>query len=174
MVTVGGGDHGALASNIVRWCIAAAPEAAIEVVVGPFSGHSDDLRAIAERTAQVVILEQPDMREAMLRADVGVSAGGQTLFELAVTGLPAIVIAMAANQKQNVADFAAAGTIRSAGEHDMPRLASRFAAAFEEVRSAEVRRDMSRRGLNLVDGRGAERTASSIAMLLRDSRSAIG
>jgi len=169
LITLGGGDHGSLVSDVARWCATVAPEATIEVVIGPFSDRSR-----IDETERVIILNQPDIPEAMIRADLAVASGGQTLFELAATGLPAITVATAGNQAQNLADFAAAGTIRSAGRRIDAHLEAQFVAAFDELRSADVRREMSARGPCLVDGRGAERVASSMVTLLRESRSAIG
>jgi spore coat polysaccharide biosynthesis predicted glycosyltransferase SpsG len=113
------------------------------------------------------------MREAMMRADLAICSGGQTLFELAATGLPGIAIATADNQVQNMTGFASAGTIRNAGSADDPQLRSRFAEAFEELGRAEARSDMSVLGPQIVDGQGADRTAHEIVALLRNSRSAM-
>jgi UDP-2,4-diacetamido-2,4,6-trideoxy-beta-L-altropyranose hydrolase len=161
LVTLGGGNQADTIRDVVRWCVSAARDAEIEVVAGPFA-DSSELRDLAPRAS---LLRQPDMRAAMLRADLAVSAGGQTLFELAATGLPAIVLATAANQAANIAGFATAGTIRSVSD------ASTFAAAFGEMANPAARAEMSRRGRAIVDGRGAQRAAGAIAALLRGGRS---
>ena len=160
MITLGGSDHGTLASDIVRSCIEALPDATIEVVIGPFFERLDLLRALRER---VVLLERPHMRDLMLRADLAISSGGQTLFELAATGTPTIAITTADNQVQHARDFAAAGTLVL-----MER--GGLAAAFERVRATAVRAEMSERGRALVDGGGAQRTASAIVELLKGTR----
>ena len=46
----------------------------------------------------VEFLESPDMAALMCRADLAVSAGGSTLYELCATGTPAVVVAVAENQ----------------------------------------------------------------------------
>ncbi|HYH07577.1 MAG TPA: glycosyltransferase [Thermoanaerobaculia bacterium] len=157
MVTLGGNDHGTLASAVVRATLEAAPHADLEVVVGPFFERVDLLRALGER---VVLLENANMREVMLRADVAVSAGGQTLFELAATGTPAVVVITAENQTHQAHDFAEAGSVRLGD----------IATAFAQIREPRVREEMTRRGRALVDGRGAERVASAIVELLRGNR----
>ncbi|HEX7809074.1 MAG TPA: UDP-2,4-diacetamido-2,4,6-trideoxy-beta-L-altropyranose hydrolase [Thermoanaerobaculia bacterium] len=156
MITLGGSDHGTLASDIVRSCIDALPDATIDVVIGPFFERLDLLRAFGER---VVLLERPHMRDLMLRSDLAISSGGQTLFELAATGTPAIVITTADNQVQHARDFAGAGSLVMLDD-----------GAFERVRDVAVRAAMSERGRALVDGRGAERTASAIVELLKGTR----
>jgi len=95
------------------------------------------------------------------------------VFELAATGLPAIVIATADNQIEHLAGFADAGTIRSAGRSDDPTLRSRFSDAFGTLRARDARRGMSARGPAIVDGHGAGRVAEEVVTLMRSSRSAM-
>lgn len=152
LITLGGGDQSAMAKEVVGWCRDVLPHARVEVVIGPFSKAASDLDA--------VLLENPPMREVMLRADLAVSAGGQTLFELAATGTPAIVITTAENQVRHARGFANRGSVILA-DRESGR------AAFDRVREAASRAEMSRRGRELVDGRGAERTASAIVELLK-------
>jgi UDP-2,4-diacetamido-2,4,6-trideoxy-beta-L-altropyranose hydrolase len=167
LVTLGGGDHRVLSSEVAQWCLAARSTAEIEIVAGPFWPGKEPI--VSDR---MTVLDDPDMREAMLRADLAVSAGGQTLFELAATGLPAVVIETASNQRRNIADFAAAGTVIGTGTASNAELRVAFDSALSALASAEVREAMSTRGPALVDGRGAERTAAAIAKLM-ESRSAI-
>jgi UDP-2,4-diacetamido-2,4,6-trideoxy-beta-L-altropyranose hydrolase len=159
LVTFGGGDAGAVVRAVVGWLPNAFPAAAIDVVAGPFAGDAD--------VGAANVLRDPDMRAAMLDADLAVSAGGQTLFELAATALPAITVTIAANQRDNVSGFAAAGTIRSAGEADDANLERQFIDAARAVADPAEREEMSRRGRLLVDGRGASRVADEIVTLLR-------
>jgi len=171
MITLGGSDHGSLARDVVQWCLDSAPRAVVEVVVGPFFEHEAELRTAAGD--RVRILENPRMRDVMARADLAVSSGGQTVFELAATGLPAIVIATADNQIEHLAGFADAGTIRSAGRAGDPAVRLRFNDALEALRDRDARRDMSARGPAIVDGRGAGRVAEEVVTLMRSSRSAM-
>jgi UDP-2,4-diacetamido-2,4,6-trideoxy-beta-L-altropyranose hydrolase len=147
MVTLGGGDPGSLLTEVVQSCRAVFPDAAVDVVVGPLATTA------IEPGEGVTILRQPNMRELMLNADIAVSAGGQTLFELAATGLPAAVIATADNQLRNIAGFEAAGTVVAVSE-------------IGSLRDQDVREAMSNRGRALVDGLGAERVAAAILEML--------
>jgi len=166
LVTLGGGACDTLAFEIARSCRAVLPAARIDVVAGPFgeSLHPDP----AVDATGVTILKEPNMRDVMLRADIALSSGGQTLFELAATALPAIVITTADNQTQNVAGFAAAGTIVSIGSSRDGEVRARISDACVELREPEARAQMSRRGPQLVDGRGADRVAQAIVELLRN------
>lgn len=161
LVTLGGGEHGGLTERVSEWLTQTLRDASIEVVAGPFSGSKQNLQ-----NEHLVVLAQPDMREAMLRADIAVVAGGQTLFELAATRLPGIGIETGANQRRNLAGFQAAGTIIRAGAAGDADLPQRFVSALATLADAGVRETMGR-GRELVDGRGAERTAAAVVKLMR-------
>ena len=44
-----------------------------------------------------------DMRAIMATADLAVTAGGQTTYELAASGVPAVALCIAENQRPNLA-----------------------------------------------------------------------
>jgi UDP-2,4-diacetamido-2,4,6-trideoxy-beta-L-altropyranose hydrolase len=167
MITLGGSDHGPLAADLVRWTAASVPNGEIDVIVGPFFQRVDDLRALAKANEHVNLLFDPsDMRNAMLRCDAAISSGGQTLYELAATGTPALAISTADNQRNNIAALAGAGTIM----YVEGKTEAALLRGLANIAPAETRREMSRRGRALVDGRGARRAASEIARVLGASR----
>jgi UDP-2,4-diacetamido-2,4,6-trideoxy-beta-L-altropyranose hydrolase len=172
MITLGGSDHGPLAADLVRWAQTGmsalhGEQTTIDVIVGPFFQRVDDLRALAKANERVKLLFDPsDMRNAMFRCDGAISSGGQTLDELAATGTPALAISTADNQQNNIAALADAGTIVYVEERTEAALVRGLAT----IAPAETRREMSRRGRALVDGRGARRAASEIARVLGASR----
>jgi UDP-2,4-diacetamido-2,4,6-trideoxy-beta-L-altropyranose hydrolase len=164
MITLGGNDHGSLALDLVRWTRDSLPQATVEVIAGPFFQHLDEIRAFAVASGGHVRL-RTDVRDisVMLGCDLAISSGGQTLYELAVTGTPAIALSTAENQRHNIAALSAAGTIVALEEKTPAALARALAGASD----GNIRREMSRRGRALVDGRGSERAAAEIARLVR-------
>jgi UDP-2,4-diacetamido-2,4,6-trideoxy-beta-L-altropyranose hydrolase len=160
LVTFGGGKRDSLVWDVLTWCRALEPNVILEVALGPFTNTPEEV------TDTMKLLRNTDMVSAMSRADLAISAGGQTLFELAAAGVPALAIGVAENQNRNLRDFADAGTIVFVGNRDAKQLQSDFFAAFEVVRGADARRAMSIAGRALVDGQGAERAAAHIANLV--------
>jgi UDP-2,4-diacetamido-2,4,6-trideoxy-beta-L-altropyranose hydrolase len=164
MITLGGNDHGSLALDLVRWTCDSARQATVDVIAGPFFQHVDELRAFAAESGRVRLrTDVRDMRSVMLGFDLAISSGGQTLYELAATGTPAIALSTAENQRHNIAALSAAGAIVALDE----KTPAAVARAITRVSDMNVRREMSRRGRMLVDGRGAERAAAEIARLVR-------
>lgn len=99
------------------------------------------------------------MRDAMLAADVAVSAAGQTLYELAVTGTPAIAVCVADNQVLQARALEGEGVVALAGIWGDPQLPEEVVRLVEGLADPDRRAGMTAAGRCLVDGRGAQRTA---------------
>jgi RimJ/RimL family protein N-acetyltransferase len=95
----------------------------------------------------------------MAAADLAIGAGGTTSWERACLGLPAIMAAIADNQRDNVRALAEAGAALSvpAGDGYAAGLADALSALKADPRRLAA---MSRAASDLVDGRGAERLAT--------------
>jgi UDP-2,4-diacetamido-2,4,6-trideoxy-beta-L-altropyranose hydrolase len=165
LLTVGGADPGAVTERLLSAARRALPQAAVDVIVGPFATRADALRAMArEHGGAVVLHEDPkDVRVLMLGADVAISGGGQTLYELAATGTPAVAIRLADNQTLNLRNLQAAGMLLWAGDAGDADLETMVTSALMVLAENRGRRtEMSRRGRALVDGRGAARVAAAV------------
>jgi len=99
----------------------------------------------------------------MQEADLAVSAGGTTLYELCAVGIPAISYSFADNQLYNVKQFDEDGIIEYAGDAryedivaNVMNLCARYSA------DADLREERSLRMQQAVDGKGAGRIAGVI------------
>ena len=166
LVTIGGSDPTALTPRLIDWLLGENTEIQLDVVVGPFF---EVIKPIAEAAAQTpdqvrVHYNPSDMRSLMLEADLAITGGGQTTYELAATGTPALAILTAQNQLQNLQALDRLGTLIFAGSLDDADLIERLSNGFATlVNDTERRSRMSRRGRELVDGQGAERLAQALA-----------
>jgi UDP-2,4-diacetamido-2,4,6-trideoxy-beta-L-altropyranose hydrolase len=168
LVTVGGGDPGDLTSRLVQWATRALGAVEQDVVVGPFTSRSAPLRAAVEAAGgRVALHEDPkDIAALMLAADMALCGGGQTAYELAATGTPALAIRLADNQTLNLTALAEAGTLAWVGDVNDAGLEAKVGPALAGLADDPMRRArMSRQGRALVDGRGAGRVARAVADL---------
>jgi len=148
-------------------------------VIGPFFENRPLVRSAAENCRRTVRLaDSPlSLRDLMLEADMAVSAGGQTPYELAATGTPAVAVQVADNQAGSLAALAGLGVLRHASlAMEGDPLGELRVCVGELLRSDEARSEMSRRGRKVVDGRGAPRVAERLLQRLRgqDSTSSRG
>lgn len=168
LVTLGGDDPHRLMPGLLRVIDQMPREVSVTIAIGPFFSHAEEVEKIAARlTRSIRLVRAPEsVRDLMMEADLAVSAGGQTLYELARVGTPAIAIRTAANQDGQVAVFEELGFIRAAGRAEDPRL---FAAIGDALRvllpDHRMRAAMSSAGQRVVDGQGALRVAATLRRL---------
>jgi spore coat polysaccharide biosynthesis predicted glycosyltransferase SpsG len=97
------------------------------------------------------------MLDLMLKADICISGGGQTTYELARVGVLTIGICFADNQINNLKYGNLSGYLKYIGNSNDDSLLSKIKDAFKEIMSFEQRGKMSSLGRANVDGKGAER-----------------
>ncbi len=160
----GGGESWALLSHLLEAIFQVLPEVTVDVVTGPF-GTSPKLDPSWRH--RVRVHQNPnEIRSLMLRADLAISGGGQTTYELAATATPTLGIQMAENQQINLAGLEAAGALQNVGSPESGSFLSRFAQVLQGLsRDSQKRRQMGIQGRRLVDGRGAERVAQQLQEL---------
>jgi UDP-2,4-diacetamido-2,4,6-trideoxy-beta-L-altropyranose hydrolase len=165
LVTFGGGDRLGLTVPIVR-LIAEAPEfsrAKIVVLAGPFMAGAADLSALQSGAGRIDVRRAPpQVVDVMRDADVAVSAGGQTLYELARVGCPTVGIEVSTDQTDQLRTLEARGVIRAVRGRSSSDLQAVSAALRELAGDAAARRQLSSAGRCLVDGRGAQRVGEAI------------
>lgn len=168
LVLTGGGKAGGLPETIVTAVAETIPGAAVDLVTGPFGKPPVLPRALQARVA--VHHAPADVRALMLEADLAVSGAGQTAYELAASGTPALGMRLAANQTLNLRGLSKAGCLVDQGSADDPAFPGRLADALVMLAGdVALRREMSRRGRALVDGRGTERVAACLRTLAAGS-----
>jgi UDP-2,4-diacetamido-2,4,6-trideoxy-beta-L-altropyranose hydrolase len=161
LVTMGGSDPDNVTSKVIR----SLKEVAIDgmeakIVLGGGNLHLKELRSVVQDLAFPVFLETNvrNMPEVMAWADVAVSAGGITCWELAFMRLPSLIITLTDNQRANNEKLAMVGSFVNLGWHthiSYSELAKEFLSLSAKP---ETRAKMASLGRNLVDGDGIERT----------------
>ncbi|MDP2400618.1 MAG: glycosyltransferase, partial [Actinomycetota bacterium] len=120
----------------------------------------------AMRDAEIDVVDAPRsaeaMRDAMLAADVAVSAAGQTLYELAVVGTPTVAVTVAENQRAQAFALQRAGAVMLAGQWGEPGTLEAITQSLMRLDGPEMRAAYSAAARALVDGRGAERVAKRL------------
>lgn len=102
-----------------------------------------------------------EMLNLMLRADICISGGGQTTYELARCGILTIGICFADNQLFNLKSWAKAGFLKFAGWYNDKDLLQKIEEALK-ILDYKKRIKISQIGKKFVDGQGAKRAAKEI------------
>lgn len=101
-----------------------------------------------------------NLDEYMEKADLAISAGGTTLYELSAKGTPTISYAFADNQLRNVEQFDADGLIPYAGDVRTDDVYGNIYKLYEKCKKSSVRQQYSKKMQTVIDGQGASRIAS--------------
>ena len=139
----------------------------VMVVVGASNPHLHELQSATRNSQFVIRLVQnvADMPKLMAWADVAVSAGGSTCWEMAFMGLPNVILVLAENQRGIAEGLDNLGIALNLGWY----------AGISEVELAQAlrilmsnparRKAMSEEGRKLVDGTGADCVVSTMDKL---------
>lgn len=137
----------------------------ISILSGRFNPQASAIRAWLQAHPAVharLLLDEIDVARRMSEAHIAITAAGTTTFELALLGLPALLIQIADNQRGNAVAWDLLGVAVNLG----PLAALDPGTLRRELISLAgdaVRRErMARLGREAVDGRGADRLVQEL------------
>ncbi len=164
LITTGGGDLCNIAGRILERIYEKGRE--YVVVSGAFNPHMESLRELERRLGNVRLVRNAANMAALMReADIAVSAGGTTVYELCAVGTPFVAFACADNQEALAACVGELEAGIGGGNYhiDEEDCLARIEQAVRELeKNKGLRRRLSRRQRALVDGLGAKRIGEII------------
>jgi UDP-2,4-diacetamido-2,4,6-trideoxy-beta-L-altropyranose hydrolase len=165
LVTMGGSDPGNATARVIEALGLVGVEGLeAAIVVGGSNPHRKSLERLATECRGKVRLQSDvsNMAEQMAWADVAVSAAGTTCWEMCMLGLPAILVALAENQRpiaQELERQSIAIYLGSSAVVTSSAIARKLQGLLISV---EKRTAMSDRARGLVDGGGAKRVVEML------------
>jgi spore coat polysaccharide biosynthesis predicted glycosyltransferase SpsG len=103
-----------------------------------------------------------EMLNLMLKADICISGGGQTTYELARVGVPTIGICFAENQRFNLEGWQEKGFIEYIGQYNDENLFSNLFKSINKLGSYKERAKRHKIVNGLIDGRGVKRIIKKV------------
>jgi spore coat polysaccharide biosynthesis predicted glycosyltransferase SpsG len=172
LITLGGADTYGFSPLVVR-ALASIPEGiSLKVILGPAFRHEAEMTAALKDLAGrpgVVERNVADMGPYMAEADLAICSGGLTLFEMACVGTPAIVVCGEPFEVGTASRLAALGFGVNLGFGGDCTEAAIRRAVMDLINDGAGRAAMGRRGRELVDGRGAQRSMGAICEKWQES-----
>ncbi len=172
LVTMGGSDP----YNVTKKVTKALKQVNIsgleaKIVVGPANPNLQSLaQEIGDNSNLQIITNATNIPELMAWADVAVSAGGSTCWEIALMGLPNLLIILAGNQANVATGLRDHGLSINIGWYNNINTID-IAKALNDLMKSDVdRKKMLSAGKSYVDGKGSARIMSTICcedLLLR-------
>jgi UDP-2,4-diacetamido-2,4,6-trideoxy-beta-L-altropyranose hydrolase len=164
LVTLGGGDADDVSSRVLRALALLDEPHEVQVLVGAANPHREELDRAASAGPHPVelIVDADDVPRRMAWADLAVAGAGSTSWELARIGTPQLAIVLAENQRAIARGLEQEGAAVALGWHADLRPEGIIAAVRDLARDPGRRRELSRRGRELVDGQGAPRVLAAL------------
>ena len=103
----------------------------------------------------------------MLFSDIAISAGGQTIYELARLGVPTIAIKTADNQSTNIKGLMFENALLYVGRLKEKSFLKNISASIKEMNNYKIRKSFSEKSSSLIDGRGVDRIIKKIMETVR-------
>lgn len=158
LVTLGGSDPDNGTVPIVKALTRLAGfDCEVRIVTGPSNPHAETVEKAISRRNMRIMRSVDDMPALMAWADMAVSAGGSTCWEMSFMGLPFLTVVLADNQKEIVLGLENAGIAENLGwfsDLSEERVMERVS---EMIAGREKRERFSVNGRLLIDGEGAFR-----------------
>lgn len=132
------------------------------VIIGNFFSNKEELKKISEQN-NIILYENIDkISSVMLKSDMAISAGGTTLYELCVCGVPTVAFTIAGNQVDMTKAFYKDKIIVYSGHCDNNKqelLKNILDDTVSMMKDNRLRQEMHNKAIEVVDGKGAERIA---------------
>ena len=164
LVLQGGSDTYGFIPKIVKSLFNIPENISLNVIIGPNFTHETELdKAIQEAPRRFnLIRDKIDLSDLMLEADVAMTAGGITLFELACLGVPSIVICgerFEIGTAKRLKEKGFGVNLGFGGDIDENTI---YNALRRMITNFNLRLNMHEKGKILVDGLGTERIVEEI------------
>lgn len=136
----------------------------LDIVIGASYAHRSALEELVALRSKATIHRQlPDLADLMAMADLAIGAGGATTWERCCMGLPTVVISVAENQRPVCEALSVDKYIDYLGHFD--RVTSELIRdrVLSLLKKPDLLRNLSERGMRLVDGSGISRLTRVLA-----------
>lgn len=159
LLTLGGSDPRNITGEIVDALIKIPPvDCELRIVLGPANPHRQAVLRQTEGMANIKIFpDASNIPELMVWADIALSVGGSTSWELCFMGLPSLLLVLAENQRPIAEGLDAYGAAINLGEPHRLEMARIWDEVIRVGSDASLRAQMSHKARTLVDGLGAQR-----------------
>jgi UDP-2,4-diacetamido-2,4,6-trideoxy-beta-L-altropyranose hydrolase len=160
LVTLGGADPDNVTLKVIQSLqIVEVEELEAVVVVGGSNPHYENLKMAVQGSRYPIQLQRnvTNMPELMAWADVAISAGGTTCWELAFMGLPSILLILAENQRAIAEKLATLKQAVNLGWHQDVKEKEIASTLSQVLQSAEQRAQIIKISQQIVDGEGSSK-----------------
>ena len=164
LINFGGGDNLNLTEKVLKSLsrIKLPKNLQIDVIVGPQVILDANISSFKDVFFGQIKISQnvKNMGEAMMNADLAISAGGSTSWERCALGLPSMIFSVAENQKKITENIVASGA--GVALNELSLLNGEFEILLQKFFSKDVLLSYSKAASNVTDGSGVSALMSKL------------
>lgn len=169
LVAFGAFDSANITSQVLDSLRPIILDQVITVVLGRYAPHLDDIRRTVDAMHNArLIVDEENMASLLHDCDMAIGAGGVSMLERMCMGVPSIIITTAKNQAEQIHFAEQADAVVHMGQigsFTPQTLRDTFLSLVGDVGR---RTGMKKNGMDLIDGRGAIRSADALSSLRED------
>ena len=163
MVTFGGADIRNLAPSVLQTLVTHFPTIEKNIVIGNAFRNIDEIKKHADKNTRLVFnASSKTMINLMQTNDLAIASGGQTLYELARIGIPAIAILLVDNAKDDTDGWDKVGSIKNIGWWDSNNLSDDLVTAIKALKDKNTRQTMQNKAKHYINPNGAKLLVAKI------------
>lgn len=162
IITFGSDDGKDMTPGVLKLLAENYPAITKNVVIGRDFQNVEAIKKVSDNKTNLIYYPNAEqMKDIMRKADIAISAGGQTLYELARVGVPTAVVAVAENQLNNIKGCQKGGFIEYIGRYNDKDLFENIGNLLERL-YYKKRKTIYQIGRRFVDGQGARRVVKEL------------
>jgi spore coat polysaccharide biosynthesis predicted glycosyltransferase SpsG/RimJ/RimL family protein N-acetyltransferase len=163
IITFGGADIRNLMPKVLKLLVDTHPKLCKKVIIGRGFQNKSEIESLKDRNTELIYYpDAADMKKIMLESDIAITAGGQTVYELARTGIATIAVAVAENQLGNIRRLESVGFVEYAGRYEDGGLEGVIKHKIELLKDKNIRQHKCIVGKTLIDGTGSNRIVKEL------------
>ena len=167
MITFGGSDVRNLTPFFLKNLNKLLPNCKKNIIIGSGFYNLQQIEKFKDKNTNLIFeVTASKMVEVMQGSDLAIASGGQTLYELAKIGTPAIVVLIAENAKSDTFGWAEVGSISYIGWWDDEKLLRNLEIKLSLLKSKKKRKEMQDYAKEYINPNGANLLVNSIIKAL--------
>ncbi len=166
LIAFGAFDSANVTSRILEALQTTHTRQTITVLLGEHAPHLEEVGRIVDSIEDARLsIGKKEIADLYLDCDMAIGAGGVSMLERMCLGVPSIIITTSDNQASQVRLAEKFGAIHYAGHLDTLDPETIRATVFGLANDAPCRKEMRKKGMDMVDGQGAVRAGERLAIL---------
>ena len=163
LITFGGSDIKDMTPLVMEVLNKNYPNIVKNIVIGNGFSNIDKIEQLIDKNTNLFYdVDSKQMVNLMQNNDLAISAGGQTLYELALIGLPTIAILLVENAKDDTIGWDKVGFIKNIGWHNDRDIKINLLEAIKRLEDKDIRVSMQQQASRYIQPNGAKRLYNDI------------